>query len=57
MAPKPHNPKAAPNIKVLAENSEHLLVQRMNWAIDKVKMFKKQEKRALIYVRDSNTAR
>ncbi|WZH43005.1 uncharacterized protein QYS62_004006 [Fusarium acuminatum] len=56
MAPKPHNPKAAPNIKVLAENSEHLLVQRMNWAIDKVKMFKKQEKRALIYVRDSNTA-
>lgn len=57
MAPKRHNKKAAPNIKVLAENSEHLLTQRMNWAVDKVKMLKKQKQRALIYLRDSETAR
>lgn len=57
MAPKRHNKKAAPNIKVLMENSELLLTQRMNWAVDKVKMFKKQKQRALIYLRDSETAR
>ncbi|KAH6969345.1 hypothetical protein DER45DRAFT_608061 [Fusarium avenaceum] len=56
MAPKRHNKKAAPNIKVLMENSELLLTQRMNWAVDKVKMFKKQKQRALIYLRDSETA-
>jgi hypothetical protein len=57
MAAKPHDPNAAPDIRVLMENSEAFLVQRINWAIDKVNMFKTQEKRALIYLKDATTAK
>jgi hypothetical protein len=57
MAAKPHDPNAAPGIRVLKENSEAFLIQRISWAIDKVKIFKAQEKRALIYLKDATTAR
>lgn len=57
MAAKPHDPNAAPSIRVLKENSQAFLVQRIDWAIDKVKMCKAQEKRALIYLKDAKTAK
>ncbi|KAM0432471.1 hypothetical protein ACHAQK_009696 [Fusarium lateritium] len=57
MAPKPHDPKAAPDIKELAVNSEKFLMQRFSWAINKVKMCKEQKKRALIYLKDPVTAK
>ncbi|KAJ4243471.1 hypothetical protein NW762_014802 [Fusarium torreyae] len=56
MAAKPHDPDSAPNVSVLVQKHEDVMIQKMGWAVDKVINFNRQGKRVLIYVKENQTA-